>query len=111
MPATGYFRKIQLMPPSFSLANGAQRWALLLFISQSWGRYRARFTNDARRLGRHVSFLSLQRLFFFNMGLVVVVPLIVVVLIWCGALAVIAMLLCCHNSLAYGYPAKKRSES
>lgn len=83
---------------------------VVLFIAQSWGRYRARFTTDAKTsLEDMFLFIDPQRLFFFNMGLVVVVPLIIVLLTGAVPLAVIAALvLFVLPRTTYGYLKKRR---
>ncbi len=83
---------------------------IVFFIAQSWGSYRARFTTDAKTsLEDMFLFIDPQRLFFFNMGLVVVAPLLIILLTGAVPLAVIgAVVLFVLPRIAYGHLKKRR---
>lgn len=98
------------MPFIVSLLVALSVMGVVFFISLSWSNYRARFTTDAKSsLEDMFLFIDPQRLFFFNMGLVVVVPLLITVLTGAVPLAVIAALvLFVLPRTAYGYLKKRR---
>ena len=79
-------------------------------VSQSWGRYRAKFTVNAKTsLEDMFLFIDPQRLFFFNMGLVAVVPMLLLLLTGAVPVAVIAAVcLFVLPRWAYGYMKKRR---
>lgn len=83
---------------------------LVFFVARSWGHYRARFTSDARvSLEDMFLFIDPQRLFFINVGVVLVLPALVLLLTGAVPLAVLAAVgIFVLPRMAYGYLKRRR---
>lgn len=83
---------------------------LVFFVARSWGHYRARFTSDARvSLEDMFLFIDPQRLFFINVGVVLVLPALVLLLTGAVPLAVLtAVGIFVLPRMAYGYLKRRR---
>ncbi|WP_287965940.1 type II secretion system F family protein [Diaphorobacter sp.] len=83
---------------------------LVFFVARSWGHYRARFTSDARvSLEDMFLFIDPQRLFFINVGVVLVLPALVLLLTGAVPLAVLAAVgIFALPRMAYGYLKRRR---
>ncbi len=93
-----------------SLAVGVSVTLFVIFVRRSWGDYRSKFTTDAKlSLEDMFLFIDPQRIFFVNMGAVLVVPLLVVLLTGAIPLAVlVAVGVFVLPRLAYRYLKRKR---
>ena len=82
----------------------------IFFVWQALGQYRARFQSDAKAtLEDMFLFIDPQRLFFINLGLVVVVPAIIIAMTGAVPIAVFAaVLVFVLPRAAYGFLKKRR---
>ncbi len=100
------------MNPSLlvSFAVAVSVMMLVFFVARSWGHYRARFTSDARvSLEDMFLFIDPQRLFFINVGVVLVLPALVLLLTGAVPLAVLAAVgIFVLPRMAYGYLKRRR---
>lgn len=85
---------------------------VVLFVRLSWSGYQARFTSDAKlSLEDMFLFIDPQRLFFFNIGMVVLIPPMVWVLTGALPLAIlVAIGIFVLPRLAYGFLRSKREQ-
>ncbi len=83
---------------------------LVFFVARSWSHYRARFTSDARvSLEDMFLFIDPQRLFFINVGVVLVLPALVLLLTGAVPLAVLAAVgIFVLPRMTYGYLKRRR---
>ncbi len=99
-----------MMPTLISLLVALSVMLALFFLAQAWGRYRSKFTSDAKTsLEDMFLFIDPQRLFFINLSMVAIVPLLLLLLTGAVPLAVLAaVLLFILPRLAYGHLKKRR---
>ena len=93
------------LPLLFSLATSLSVVLFVVFVRSSWGQYQAKFTTDAKlSLEEMFLFVDPQRLFFVNIGAVVVIPLAVLLLTGALPLVIISAVgLFILPRLAYKY--------
>lgn len=98
------------MAAAVSLLVALSVMLIIYFVSQSWGQYRARFQSDAKTsLEDMFLFIDPQRLFFINLGMVAVVPVLIILLTGAVPLAVIAgVAVFVLPRFAYGVLKKRR---
>lgn len=85
---------------------------LLLFVRRAWDIYRAKFTTDAKLSLEDVFlFIDPQRLFFINIGMVAVLPLLVLALTGAVPLAVLSAVgIFVLPRVGYGYLRSRREQ-
>jgi len=83
---------------------------VIVFVNRSWAGYRSRFTSDAKvSLEDMFLFIDPQRLFFVNIGAVLVAPALVILLTGAVPLAVLsAVAIFVLPRMAYGYLKRRR---
>lgn len=97
------------------LVGGLTAGAVLLtiwFVQQSWNGYRSKFTSDAKMSLEDVFlFVDPQRLFFINIGMVAVIPLLTWMLTGALPLAIlVAIGVFVLPRVAYGYLRARREQ-